>query len=220
MTASEQPVFLEQPDPRNYPNCDDWNLANQKYQAGIDVSNSFDRSKTYVRVLRRDDPKYRPGLCGADNTAANDCHNPPVFDFDKPSGFYFCDLESVFCFAFGWGVQLCRVTVPAGARIARIPPPCFCPQEAVWRADSIILSEPVQITPALIDELVARGARTCAKVLDECMTRLGAEYDRQENQFVSVSDPKFRPHAYQSQTLTAPECQVLIDCLNRYYQPE
>ena len=80
-----------------------------------DVTHTFDRTKKYCRILRREEWKYKPGQLTPENYEIRpDEPVPLICTADNSGGFFFTDIQSVFCFLYNWGTKLCFVTVPEG----------------------------------------------------------------------------------------------------------
>ena len=125
-----------------------------------DVTDSFDRSRIYCRVLRPNDDKYKPGPNSADNTidtTDNDLFFWSIECGEKEGGFYFTSIEHILNYAYGWGHQLCFVTVPDDATVYQQDPDDHFGDE-VWRASEIVLSEPQLLTEDFVEDLISMGA--------------------------------------------------------------
>ena len=166
----------------------------------IDISNTFDRSKVYCRILRHEENKYKVGLNSQDTK------------FQK-SEFYFTDIESAFCFAFTWGTKFCYVTIPENQKIYKQPPPPYCPEENVWRAEKIILSEPYSLTPLFIEDLVKQGAKCREETIKELMLALSSCFESKINKWIYDENGIV---TYQSQNIEIDELKKIIETFNKY----
>jgi hypothetical protein len=136
-----------------------------------EVTNSFDRSKIYCRVLRPDDDKYKEGINSADTVSKDNCFHFPELG-EHEGGFYFADVENILPY-FGWGCDYCFVKIPDDATIFKQNPNCHFGCN-VWRSDKIILSKPKKVDVEGIKLLYKMGM----KINEEgyCIEEFAATY--------------------------------------------
>lgn len=118
----------------------DWKEKNE-----VEVTNSFDRSRKYIRVLRKKEDKYFIGLNTVGRASDTADWYFSVQSFPK-GGFYFVAKEHFDSFS-DWGKKVCQVIVPDDAIIYKFTRSEWDRYENVikidmWRTNKIILLEP------------------------------------------------------------------------------
>ncbi len=142
-------------------------------ESSHDVTASFDRTKTYYRILRPDEAKYKLGLNNSSNTPADNTFWPVVCS-EKMGGFYFTDIEHILYYLFDWGVEFCEVTVPETAIIYQEDPEHHF-GDHIWRASEIILSNKNKINVRFVKDLIEKGAKMNKDIFDQISRTLNSD---------------------------------------------
>lgn len=153
---------------------DDFDEQHQK--PDTNVTETFDRSQKYYRVLRPSNIewKYRPGLNCNDGTHDDSKLYWPIEANEHEGGFYFTDAQNIVQYMLTWGERICDVTVPKSATIYRFDEHAtiFSNAHPIWRASEIILSEPKLITKELLIEIISQGGMLNKSIIVDILDTL------------------------------------------------
>lgn len=119
--------------------------------------NDFDYGKTYYRILRPDDEKYKEGVNNSSNTSEDDCFYSPVCLEDNYGGFYFVGIDGILDYSYHWGDMICDVMVNEGQPVYQEKDRTS--DHFTYRAGEIMLSNKRKLTRDVIMDLVAMGGK-------------------------------------------------------------
>ena len=147
-------------------------LTSKEKTYSVNVTDSFDRSKKYYRVLRYNEKKYFSGRNHPSNFSEYDREHNLYWAIDADEdegGFYFTSVEHIFNYMFHWGDRISEVTVPENATVYKEDPRHHF-KDNVWRASEIILSEPIPITVDVMKRLIGEGGDLNNYNIDICIS--------------------------------------------------
>lgn len=128
-----------------------------EFPKSTNVTETFDRTKKYYRVLRKNETKYKVGMnCNDGSVSEEDVYWPLEMN-EWTGGFYFTNVECVINYIYGWGDRICEVTVPENTFIYKDDESLHYGGDNIWRASCIILSEPEPLTLEVVRRLISEG---------------------------------------------------------------
>lgn len=133
-----------------------------------DVTSTFDHSRIYCRILRPEEKKYKIGL-----NDENDKNHFCVWTKqckELYGGFYFTSIEDSLSF-FDWGSKVSFVFVPKNAKVYKQNPEYFDNNE-VWRADKVVLTEPLQLNVTMVMFIIYNGATVSNFIINKILRSL------------------------------------------------